>query len=103
MSTYEATKRTNSARSGTVNINKMFAALTALGMSWHSRAAIAAQLGQLALNRSDLAAIDRLVEAGRIEARQVASAQTPMLLRWDYRIIEEGNTAEPTATDGQAS
>lgn len=70
----------------------MYKTLQALGDNWHTRADIAAHLTKAELNMSEKAALDRLVEAGRIERRIVVTPHSEFNQRIEYRIVERKET-----------
>ena len=76
-------------RPGTSNTDALFGALSALGTGWHSRKAIAARLGKSELNPFDKAALQLLVEQGRIEVQQTPTVK-PTTSRLEYRVTPEG-------------
>lgn len=82
--------QTQAYRLGTSNTDAIVDALQTLGRDqWHSRKAIAAQLGKVRLNPYDKAALSLLVEAGRIEVRQTPTRK-PTTSRLEYRAAPEG-------------
>lgn len=65
---------------------RLIEALSRLGVaSWHTRGAIAESLGKSRLNVSEVAALDRLANSGRIQQRVVA-ATNPLLNRYEYSL-----------------
>ena len=68
-----------------VQAEKLFEALKALGAGWHSRAELARQVGKTRLNPFDIALLEVLRESGLIEAEQ-HPASGPITYKWMYRI-----------------
>ncbi len=69
---------------------KLFQALQALGSGWHTRAAIAGKISRKRLNIYDVALLQILSEANRIEISQQA-APGPIGYQWLYRVKEESS------------
>ncbi|MHB8628894.1 MAG: hypothetical protein ACYDBJ_25575 [Aggregatilineales bacterium] len=91
-----------SGRSGTGNIEKVFAALDSLGVGWHSRTDLHRALGRQRLNYSDIGALQQLISAGRIEVREVAATHTDMIRRLEYRVTQAANNAQKASPSGKA-
>jgi hypothetical protein len=70
-----------------VQAAKLFAALKDCGPGWHSRAEIAERIAKRRLNGFEAAALDLLVQSGRIEAERRPIA-APIRERWEYRVKE---------------
>lgn len=68
-----------------VQAEKLLTALRQCGPGWHSRAAIAEQIGKRRLSGYEAAVLDSLVEQGKIEAER-HHIDAPIPLRWEYRI-----------------
>ncbi|MEP7284326.1 MAG: hypothetical protein ABI947_01000 [Chloroflexota bacterium] len=66
----------------------LYQTLLALGVGWHGRAEIAAQLGKRQLSSYDGAALEVLIQEGRVEAER-HEIDSPIPVRWEYRIIEK--------------
>jgi hypothetical protein len=64
---------------------KIYAALEALGPGWHSRADLAAALNKRRLSAYEQAALDTLVESGRVIAEQ-HTIDAPIPQRWEYMV-----------------
>ncbi len=67
------------------NADRLYAALEALGPGFHRRKDIAHQLGKTHLQPVETAAMDFLIEQGRVEAAK-EPIKGPFAERWIYRI-----------------
>ena len=78
------------------NAEKVYQALLALGVDeWHGRSAIAKHLGMKQLTPSLVAGLEMLQFQGRIVAEQHNIPDSPIPVRWEYKIAEGGkNTAK---------
>jgi len=90
MATRKETQK-SSDRSGTDTIDKIENALRALGSGWHSRAEIAAYFdNKKLLNISELAALETLVNTGRVDLRR-ARRDATAYRRFEYRLKEKSS------------
>ncbi len=60
---------------------------------WVNRTKLARRTGKSSLNKWDLVLLDRLVEAGLIEARQIPR-HGPIGYEWQYRAVQTDQDAE---------
>jgi DNA-binding HxlR family transcriptional regulator len=61
--------------------------------AWVNRSAIAKIAGKSALNKWDLVLLERLVEAGLIETKQIPR-HGPIGYEWQYRAVQPDQDAE---------
>jgi hypothetical protein len=69
-----------------------------LGADWHSRTDLRRALDKPRLNASDVGALQQLVNAGRIEVREVNAVHTDMIRRLEYRIVDQEAMRKPKRT-----
>jgi hypothetical protein len=81
LSTMEGTPLDEKAR-------RMLVALKALGPGWHSRTAIAAQIGKNRLNPVDMITLDMLAAAGKIDRAMLPKPDMPQVNQWVYQSKE---------------
>lgn len=66
---------------------EMLDAIRRCGAGWHSRAAIAEQLGRNRLSGADVTLLEMLIENGQVLAEQ-HEIDAPISQRWEYRLPE---------------
>jgi len=68
------------------NAEKIYQALRALGEGWHGRSAIARQMGRQKLTPGLVSGLEFLVTSGRVIAERHELPDSPIPVRWEYRI-----------------
>ena len=68
--------------------DKIYKAMQKRPDKWWSRAAIAKAIGETRLQGYEVAALDYLIEMGRVEGQR-RPIDAPIRERWEYRIKED--------------